>query len=242
MRVMKVDCRSGGLWTGARIGNLGIRCGWGRLALAATLACVWSSTASAVPIVHPVVGGFVDIEVRLGGVTIGAAPGVALTGDTVTVDTAALTVDGLRLELAPTTISLTQPFGGYDEITVESAVLESDAFFSTLGSFGDAFLFTAVAGPFTVTGSWGATDSAGINPVTSGNAISFPVLSLIAIANLNPLLELNSVTINSIDGAPFGHPGEHLTIVGTYVVLTPEPGTALLLGLGLAVLAARRRR
>ena len=168
-----------------RTGKSKKRGGWGRLALLATLACVWTSTASAVPIVHPVVGGYVDIEVRLGGVTIGAAPGVALTGDTVTVDAAALTVDGLRLELAPTSISLTQAFGGYDEITVESAVLESDGSFSTFSSAGSPFLFTAVAGPLTVTGSWGATDSNGVNPATSGNAISFPVLSLIAIANVN---------------------------------------------------------
>ena len=195
----------------------------------------------AVPIVYPVVGGHVDIFVRLGGVTIGSSTGVPLTGDSITVDASALSVDAIRLEIAPTTISLSQLFGGYDEITVESAILEGDPSFGTTTSIGSSSLFTAVAGPLTVTGSWGATDSTGTNLPTSGNSISFPVLSLIAIVNVNPRVELNSVTINSIDGTPFGHPGEHLTIVGTYVVLTPEPGTGLLLGLGLAVLAARRR-
>lgn len=196
----------------------------------------------ALPVVHPVTGGYVDIEVRLGGLTIGSAPGVALTGDSVTVDAPALTLDAIRLEIAPTMVALSQPFGGYDEITIESAILEGDLSFATSASAGFPSLFTAVAGPLTVTGSWGATDSTGVNLPTSGNAIVFPVLSLIAIVNVNPRVELNSVTINSIDGTPFGHPGEHLTIVATYVVETPEPTTGLLLTLGLLLMLARRSK
>jgi hypothetical protein len=194
----------------------------------------------AVPIVYLVEGGYVDIDVRLGGVTIGSTNGVALIGDSITVDADALTLDAIRLEIAPLTITLSQPFGGYDEITVESAILEGDALFSTAFSIGVPSLFTAAAGPLTVTGSWGATDSLGINPPTSGQPISFPVLSVIAVVNQNPRVEINSVTINSIDGTPFGHPGEHLTIVATYVVTTPEPATGLLVALGLVILAALR--
>ena len=194
----------------------------------------------ALPIVHNVVRGTVDIVVRLGGMTIGSSMGVALIGDSVTVDAAALTLDAIRLDIAPTMIFLSQPFGGYDEISIESAILEGDPSFATSASAGFPGLFTAVAGPLTVTGSWGATDSNGVNPPTSGNPISFSVLSLIAVVNVNPRVELNSVTINSIDGTPFGHPGEHLTIVATYVVETPEPETGLLLTLGLVLLLARR--
>jgi len=200
------------------------------------------SVVRAVPIVHSVSGGYVDIEVRLGGVVIGSSSGVALTGDSVTVDAAAMTLDGLRLEIAPTMISLSTPFGGYDEISVESAILEGDLSFATLSSIGVPSLFTAVAGPLTVTGSWGATDSSGTNPPTSGNAIIFPLVSVIGVVNVNPLVEINSVTINSIDGTPFGHPGEHLTIVGTYIVTTPEPHTGLLLAFGLIAMVARRNR
>lgn len=203
--------------------------------------CFMASPLRALPVVHAVAGGSVDIEVRLGGTTIGSAPGVALLGDTVTIDAAALTLDAVRLEIAPVTIALSQLFGGYDEVTVESSILEGDLGFLTIASFGVPALFTAVAGPLTVTSSWGANDSTGTNPPTSGNAIMFPILSLTAIANANPRLEINSVTINSIDGTPFGHPGEHLTIVGTYIVTTPEPGTASLLILGLSALGMRRR-
>ena len=82
--------------------------------------CFMASPLRALPVVHAVAGGSVDIEVRLGGTTIGSAPGVALLGDTVTIDAAALTLDSVRLEIAPVTIALSQLFGGYDEITVES--------------------------------------------------------------------------------------------------------------------------
>jgi len=215
-----------------------------RLYMWAALLCacllLTAPAAQALPIVYPIVGGFVDIDVRLGGVVIGSSLGVALTGDSVTVDTTALTFDAIRIEIAATTIILSQPFGGYDEISVESAILEGSLSFATTASSGISGLYTAVAGPLTVVGSWGATDSNGINPDTSGNPIVFDVLSLIAIVNSNPVVEIDQVTINSIDGTPFGEPGQHLTIVASYHVLTPEPGTGLLVALGLVVLAARR--
>ena len=129
-----------------------------------------ASPLRALPVVYAVDGGSVDIEVRLGGTTIGSAPGVALLGDTVTIDAAALTLDAVRLEIAPVTISLSQSFGGYDEVTVESSILEGDLGFLTIASFGVPALFTAVAGPLTVTSSWGANDSTGTHPPTSGNA------------------------------------------------------------------------
>ena len=209
----------------------------------AFIGLLWTAPAvRAVPIAHPVLGGYVDIDVKVDGLVIGSSNGVALTGDSITVDAAALTLDAIRLEIAPTMITLSESFGGYDEITVESAILEGAIGFATTASSGIPTLFTAVAGPLEVTGSWGATDSNGINPATSGNPIVFDVLSLIAIVNVSPAVEIDQVTINSIDGTPFGEVGRHLTIVASYHVLTPEPGTGLLVAFGLVVLAARRRR
>lgn len=206
-----------------------------------------SPAVQATPIVHTITGDHVDIDVKLGGVTIGSATS-AITGDSITIDAAALTIDAIRLVIASTTITLSQAFGGYDEITVESAVLEGDPGFATSGAGGVPSNFTAVAGSLTVTGSWGATDSNGINPDTSGNLITFPVLSILAVVNTNPLVQIDSVTLNSIDGTPFGEPGQHLTIVANYVVSgsvgggggLPEPGTGLLFALGLVLLATRR--
>ena len=220
--------------------------------LQAILVCgflVSASVAQATPVVHTITGDYVDIDVKLGGVVIGSTT-TAITGDSITIDAdpSVLTIDAIRLEIAATTISLSQPFGGYDEITVESAVLEGAVGFHTSISSGVPSLFTAVAGPLTVTGSWGATDSTLINPDTSGNLITYDVLSLIAIVNNTPLVEMDSVTINSIDGTPYGHPGEHLTIVANYVVTgnlgggggLPEPGTGLLFSVSLMLLARRR--
>ena len=216
-----------------------------RLPVWAALGCacllLTAVGARAAPIVHPIDGGFVDIDVKLNGIVIGSSAGVALTGDSVTVDNTALTLDAIRLVFAPTTIFLSEHFGGYDEITVESAVLEGAPTFGTTASIGFPTLFTAVAGPLTVNGSWGATDSNGINPATSGNPINFDVLSLIAIVNVSPAVELDQITINSVDGTPFGETGKHLTIVASYHVLTPEPGTGLLLAFGVTALAWRRR-
>ena len=209
----------------------------------AFVCLLWMAPAvRAAPVLYPVVGGFVDIDVKLDGVVIGSSTGVGLMGDSITMDTAALTLDAIRLEIAPTTISLSTAFGGYDEITVESAILEGTMVFATTASTGVPTLFTVVAGPLVVNGSWGATDSNGINAATSGNSIVFDVLSLIAIVNTSPAVEIDQVTINSIDGTPFGEPGKHLTIVASYNVQTPEPGTGLLVALGLVVLAARRGR
>ena len=45
---------------------------------------LFSGSAGAASIVHPVVGGHVDIDVRLNGVSIGSATGVPITGVSVT--------------------------------------------------------------------------------------------------------------------------------------------------------------
>lgn len=210
-------------------------------ALGLCAALLVSGTAQAVPVVHDIVSGFVNISVKLDGATIGYAPGVSLIGNTVTVDTAALEITGISVALEETTILLSTPFGGYDNITIETAVLTSDLGFATLVSFGTPDLFTAVASPLTVNGTWGATDSTGTNPDTSGNPIVFPVVSVTAVVNQSPFVQMDSVTINSVDGTPFGEVGRHLTVVADYHILTPEPGTGALLGLGLVALGWRRR-
>lgn len=184
-----------------------------------------------------------DIAINLNGVNIGNAAGVALTGVNVTVDSTALTLDGIELTIAANTpIALSQAFGGYDNINIESATIQGDSAFSTVLNSGSSSNYNATAGPLVVTGSWGASDSTGVNAVTAGNPISFPVVSIIAIVSADPLLEINSVTINSIDGTPFGEVGEHLTIVASYFVAVPEPGTGALVAFGLGVLAWRRRQ
>jgi hypothetical protein len=206
-----------------------------------------ATTARATPVLHTITGGNVTIDVKYNGTTIGSAT-TAMIGGSVIIDADLLQLDALRLEISPTLIILSVAVWGYDQINVESAILEGDPGFNTIVAIGVPALFTAVAGPLTVTGAWSATDSSGINSPAPSTPISFPVLAMTAIVNVSPLVEIDSVTINSIDGTAFGFPGDHLTIVANYYVTStistpiPEPGTGLLLGLGLALLSSRRTR
>jgi len=207
-----------------------------------------AGTANAVPVVYDIDSGYVDIVVKLtDGTQIGSAPNVSLTGDSITLDSAALSIEAIRVTISPTPIALTTPFGGYDNITVESAVLEGDASFSTLLGSGLPSHYTSLAGPLTVVGSWGATDSTGTNPATSGNGISFPVQSFTGVVSSTPsTVTINSVTLNQLDGATYGET-ESLVIFGTYfieasaAVPIPEPGTGVLLAAGITALAGLRR-
>jgi hypothetical protein len=65
------------------------------------------------------------------------------------------------------------------------------------------------------------------------------------VINVFPLLSIVGITLNSLDGTSYGEASD-LTILASFtvnsVVVIPEPRTAMLLGLGLAVLAASRRR
>jgi hypothetical protein len=151
------------------------------------------------------------------------------------------------LILAPNiALSLSAPYGGYDEITIEAASLTSDVGFGALvpPSLGSSS-YTVLVGPLTVNGTWGAIDSTSTNPPQSGVPIAYAVPSLTAVTNAIPLLSIVGVTLHSLDGASFGEASD-LTILANFtvnsVVVIPEPGTAMLLGLGLAVLAASRRR
>ncbi len=215
-----------------------------RLGAALLFGCVLLSGtwAGAVSTVYPVVGGHVDIDVRLNGVTIGSTTGVGLTGVSVTADTSLLNLEALELSITPNTlISLSQSFGGYNEIYIENATLTSSVGFTTLSSAGTPTFYAANAGPLEVNGTWAGVDTITSNPPVSNVPISYDVLAITGIVNTAPFLLIDSVTINSLDGAAFGEPGQNLTIVASYYVITPEPGTGLLAGLGLVVLGVRQR-
>ena len=62
-------------------------------------------------------------------------------------------------------------------------------------------------------------------------------------------LEISGLVMGSLDGTPFGEAGNDLNLTANIVLFgdsnvvpTPEPSTALLVGLGLVGMAVRRRR
>ena len=185
-------------------------------------------------------------RVIVGGVVVGGAFSPGLSG-TLTLDPVAQTMDSLNLILDPNiALTLSTPYGGYDQINIETASLTSNVGFGAIlpPSTGGSS-YTVFVGPLTVDGSWGATDSSGTNPVASGVPISYPVPSLSAVVNTAPLVSIVGVTLNALDGATYGEASD-LTVLANFavnnVVVIPEPGTALLVGSGLLILAARRRR
>lgn len=217
------------------------------LALLGLVLCMGTPrSASAAPILYDVTGGSVSITVLVGGLVVGSTVSPGLSGS-LTLDSAAQTMDSLNLVLDPNiSLSLSSSYGGYNEITIEEASLTSDVGFGAImpPSSGSSS-YTVFVGPLTVNGAWGATDTSGTNPPASGVPITYPVPALSAVVNTSPLVSIVGVTLNALDGATYGEASD-LTVLANFsvnsVVLIPEPGTALLVGSGLLILAARRRR
>ena len=205
-------------------------------------------SASAAPITYTVNGASsVSITVFKGVTILGSAFGT-LTGS-ITLDNDAQTVDAISLTTSPNIqFVLSTPYGGYDQITIDSASLTSDVGFGELSppvTIGNAY--QALTGGLSVQGAWSATDSNGINAPASGVPINFPVQSVTSLIDASLFtVTINQVTINSLAGSTFGET-ENLTVVASYLLSTsspaliPEPGTALLTGFGLVLMAASRR-
>ena len=204
-----------------------------------------ASPAFSAPVPYLVTGGSAQVLVFVGGFLVGQTVSPGLSG-TLTIDSAAQSLDDLNLSLDPNiTLSLTSPYGGYDTINIESASITSDVGFSSsvLGSTPQSF--TVSAGSLSVNGSWGASDSGGTNPPVSGVPISYPVPLMTAVVTDVPLVNSTLVTLNALDGATFGEPNDlvvQASFAITAVTVIPEPSTALLAGLGLVGLSLRARR
>ncbi len=216
---------------------------FGACALLASVLLASPSWAAPVP--YLVTGGSVQVLVFVGGFLVGQTSSPGLSGD-LTIDSATQSLDDLNLILdANISLSLSAPYGGYDEITIESASITSDVGFSSTLLSSTPQSFTVSAGSLAVNGAWGATDSLGVNPAVTGFPISYPVPLMTAVITSVPLVNSTLVTLTALDGTAFGEPSD-LTVLASFaitgVTIIPEPSTALLAGLGLAVLAARARR
>ena len=201
--------------------------------------------ASASPIQYAVTGGSVQIMVMVGASVVGTTTSPGLSG-TITLDPVAHSLNSLDLNLDPNiALVLSSAYGGYDSIMIESASLTGDAGFGPLGvPQVNPASYTASAGPLTVNGFWSATDSFGVNPPAPSTSIAYAVNTVTAVVNTSPLVTISGVTLNSLSGASFSEPSD-LTVLASFfvtsVTVIPEPGTALLTGFGLALMAATRR-
>ena len=216
--------------------------------LASLIFCValLPGAAQAASVQYDVTTGTVQLSVLVAGTVIGTASGTV--SGSLTIDHAAQSLDGLDLQLSPNIlIALSQSYGGFDLVNIENATIASDNPFSSTLVSSTAQSFTVIGTPLVVNGAYGAADlNPGVLAPVANVPISFAVPSITASIGTSSIA-FTSFTLNSLNGADFGETDD-LTVLAqinvdpTNLTPIPEPSTALLMSLGLGLLAASRRR
>lgn len=221
----------------------------GKLGICALAVSLLAAPAFATPTTFNFTSGEVTLTATRdpGGGVVLAATTVPLDGVFVTFDAMTIDLTDLLITIPTTgTINLSSPYGDYDQFVIESADISPGTGFATLlGQDNGGGNYSFLAGPLDINGVYSATDTDNIAPPIMNVSAPFTDESLISASiNVNTgTLTMSGITLATLPGEAFGEPDDlsiKADIVFTGVV--PEPGTGLMLGLGLAALAAKRRR
>jgi hypothetical protein len=141
--------------------------------------------------------------------------------------------------------SLSSPYGGYDDVVIESVTLTPGVGYATSGLSTGPFTFDVDGSPVQVDAVYSAMDSSGTNsPIMNAALPPFTTAFDGTVTTDLAVIQLNGITIGQIPGSWVPVPeSSDLIVKGdiTFFGVVPEPATGTLVGLGLLGVALARR-
>jgi hypothetical protein len=202
--------------------------------------------AAATPVTYFFTTGSATITATVSGDLVAGPVTVPLTGVSVTVDEAALTLSSISLSVGSTgSVAISPAYLGFTSINIDFASLSATGGSLTLVDAGPPAEYGYLIGPVTVSGQFDAVNVIPANSLTDSpfgfvNPSASGTVFVDAVAGT---LDLDGITLGTLD--PDGPGGEDpLVIKGDFFFggEVPEPGAALLLGTGASAVTVFVRR
>ncbi len=203
-----------------------------------------AGAASATPVLYSFSSGSVTITATANAIPIAAPVTLPLTGVQVTVDTSSLTLSSFLFTIPSSgLITFYGPVGSYTALNIDFASASaSGGSLTVVPPIVNPQEYSYLIGPVSVSGQYDAVGAPPITDAPFGFTNTSATGSIFIDTVLNGgTLDLDGITIGTV--SPLGAPVP-IVIKGDFFFegIVPEPGTALLIGSGLAGLGLVGRR